>query len=72
MNGAGAQKRRSTRLSTEGAEENEPPSKKARVNGVQTTTVGTKEQDGDASAAPKKKRKGMVSMRCMRQDARLS
>ena len=58
MNGAGAQKRRSARLSAEGAEENEPPGKKNKVNGVQTTTVSTKEQDGDAGAATKKKRKG--------------
>lgn len=60
MNGAGTQKRRSTRLSHEGAEGDEPPAKKPRMNGAQTTstTVSTKEQDGDASAMGKRKRPG--------------
>jgi len=60
MNGAGGQKRRSARLSHEGNGENEPPSKKAKVNGTHTTSVSTKEQDGDSSAFAKKRaRKGM-------------
>lgn len=57
MNGAQQQpKRRSARLSAEGAEsENEPP----RRNGVQTMSVSTKETDGgEAVMAAKKKRKG--------------
>ena len=59
--GAGASKRRSARLSAEGAEENEPPAKKSKVNGVQTSTVSTKEQDGDTGAASRKKRKGKIN-----------
>ncbi|KAK5124790.1 hypothetical protein LTR85_001503 [Meristemomyces frigidus] len=55
MNGAGTQKRRSARLSHEGAEENEPPAKRSRVNGAHTTTVSTKERDGDANAVGKRK-----------------
>ena len=62
MNAAGAQKRRSARLSHEGNGENEPPSKKAKVNGAQTTTVSTKEQDGDNNAAAKTKRKAKRGM----------
>ncbi len=54
MNAAGTTKRRSARLSAEGPEENEPPTKRTKVNDVQTTTVSTKEQDGDAFAATKK------------------
>ena len=61
MNGAGASKRRSARLSAEGAEENEPPAKKSKANGAQTTIVSTKEQDGETGAASKKKRKGETS-----------
>ncbi|KXT01516.1 hypothetical protein AC578_4520 [Pseudocercospora eumusae] len=64
MNGGGAQKRRSARLSGEGngneGAENEPPTKKAKVNDATTTTtsVSTKQQDGDQNkAASKKKRK---------------
>jgi len=57
MNGAGTQKRRSARLSHEGNGENEPPSKKTKVNGAQTTTVSTKEQDGDNNAATKRRSK---------------
>lgn len=53
MNGGSGPKRRSARLSAEGAEENEPPTKKGK-----TIVVGTKEQDGDSAAATKKKRKG--------------
>ena len=65
MNGAsGAPQRRSARLSAEGAEENEPPAKKDRVNGVSTTTVSTKEQDGDGVAPSKKKRKGKIANCC--------
>jgi len=55
MNGAGVPKRRSARLSNEGAEEHEPPAKRSRVNGVETTTVSTKIQDGDANAVAKKR-----------------
>jgi len=55
MNGAGTQKRRSARLSHEGVEENEPPAKKSRVNGAQTTTVSTKERDGDSNAVAKRR-----------------
>ncbi|TKA26512.1 hypothetical protein B0A50_05349 [Salinomyces thailandicus] len=55
MNGAGMQKRRSARLSHEGVGEDEPPAKKSRVNGATTKTISTKEQDGDASAAAKRK-----------------
>lgn len=61
MNGAGGPKRRSARLSAEGAEENEPPAKKSKANGVQSSVVSTKEQDGDAGAASRKKRKGKPS-----------
>ena len=59
MNGAGAPKRRSARLSGESVEENEPPAKKNRVE-AQTSTVSTKEADGDSNAVGKKKRKGMI------------
>ncbi|EME89203.1 uncharacterized protein MYCFIDRAFT_185585 [Pseudocercospora fijiensis CIRAD86] len=64
MNGSVSQKRRSARLSGEGnsneGAENEPPTKKAKVNGASTTTtsVNTKQQDGDQNkTASKKKRK---------------
>lgn len=61
MNGAQQQpKRRSARLSADGAEgENEPP----RRNGVQTTSISTKEGDGGEPVvgAAKKKRKGKDS-----------
>ncbi|KAK0927656.1 hypothetical protein LTR29_017611 [Friedmanniomyces endolithicus] len=53
MNGGSTSKRRSARLSVEGAEENEPPAKKSRVNGAQATN--TKEQDGDANGLPKRR-----------------
>ncbi|KAK1820740.1 hypothetical protein LTR12_004765 [Friedmanniomyces endolithicus] len=53
MNGGSTSKRRSARLSVEGAEENEPPAKKSRVNGAQGTN--TKEQDGDANGLPKRR-----------------
>jgi hypothetical protein len=61
MNGAGVQqtKRRSARLSAEGAEENEPPVKKSKMGASQTTSVSTKELDGDSGTVAKKKRKGM-------------
>ncbi|EMC99274.1 hypothetical protein BAUCODRAFT_137475 [Baudoinia panamericana UAMH 10762] len=56
MNGAGMQKRRSARLSHDGAEDNEPPAKKSKANGAQTTTtVSTKDQDGDANALSKRR-----------------
>ncbi|KAK3070000.1 hypothetical protein LTR53_011193 [Teratosphaeriaceae sp. CCFEE 6253] len=55
MNGAGTSKRRSARLSTDGGGENEPPAKKARPNGAHSTTVSTKEQDGDANGASKRR-----------------
>lgn len=58
MNIQPTQKRRSARLSQDGADENEPPAKKAKGNAAHTTTVSTKEQDGDANAAGRKKRKG--------------
>ena len=60
MNGAGLPKRRSARLSGESVEENEPPAKKNKVDGAQTSTVSTKEADGNAEAAAvsRKKRKG--------------
>ncbi|KAK4506921.1 hypothetical protein PRZ48_000654 [Zasmidium cellare] len=54
MNGAGTQKRRSARLSQEGNGESEPPSKKAKINET-TTTINTKQQDGEGKAASKKK-----------------
>ncbi|KAF2484054.1 Mis12-Mtw1 protein family-domain-containing protein [Neohortaea acidophila] len=57
MNGAGSSKRRGARFSMEGVEESEPPAKKSRVDGAQTATVATKEQDGDAGAVSKRKRK---------------
>ncbi|KAK5683535.1 hypothetical protein LTS10_005068 [Elasticomyces elasticus] len=53
MNGAGVSKRRSARLSHEGIEENEPPTKKSKANGAQ---VSTKEQDGDAAKVVAKRR----------------
>lgn len=58
MNGAGVPKRRSARLSGESVEENEPPAKENKVDGAQTSTVTTKEADGDSGAVTKKKRKG--------------
>ena len=63
MNGAGLPKRRSARLSGESVEENEPPVKKNKVDGAQTSTVGTKEVDGEAAAVSRKKRKGKI-LRC--------
>ncbi|KAK0873423.1 hypothetical protein LTR87_011990 [Friedmanniomyces endolithicus] len=51
MNGGSTSKRRSARLSVEGA--NEPPAKKSRVNGAQATN--TKELDGDANGLPKRR-----------------
>ena len=63
MNGAvGGPNRRSARLSNDAAEENELPVKKSKrnVNGAQMTTVSTKESDGDAGVASKKKRKGEI------------
>lgn len=57
MNGAGLPKRRSARLSGESVEENEPPAKKGMVNGAQTSTVTTKEVDGEATAISRGKRK---------------
>lgn len=58
MNGAGTSKRRSARLSAEGADENGPPAKISKVNGTETTAVSTKEQDGNSGAAAKRKRQG--------------
>ncbi|KAK3672384.1 hypothetical protein LTR78_007691 [Recurvomyces mirabilis] len=57
MNGAGTSKRRSARLSHEGVDDNEPPMKRSRANGggAQATTVGTKEQDGDANALARRR-----------------
>ncbi|KAI6856139.1 hypothetical protein KC338_g8568 [Hortaea werneckii] len=55
MNGAGTQKRRSARLSHEGAGENEPPAKRSRASGAQVKTVSTKEQDGDSNTVSKRK-----------------
>lgn len=46
MNGAGVQKRRSARLSGEASVENEPPAKKAKVNGATATAMATKQLDG--------------------------
>ncbi|KAK3715971.1 hypothetical protein LTR37_006701 [Vermiconidia calcicola] len=60
MNGAGGYaKRRSARLSAEGAEGNEAPMKKTRVQGAQSSTsaVSTKGQDEDSGVASRKKRK---------------
>lgn len=57
MNGAGTSKRRSARLSHEGAEENEPPVKKTRTSGAQSATISTKEQDGDANSLAKRRPK---------------
>lgn len=65
MNGAGTQKRRSARLSQEGNGESEPPAKKAKVNET-TTTVNTKQQDGEAKAASKRKNRGMLDILCDR------
>jgi len=55
MNGGSTSKRRSARLSVEGAEENEPPAKKSRVNGAQASNVSTKELDGDGNGLPKRR-----------------
>ena len=55
MNGAGTQKRRSARLSHDGTEGDEPPTKKTRVNGAQTPTISTTEQDGATNVAGKTK-----------------
>lgn len=67
MNGAGVNvpKRRSARLSGESVEENEPPAKKNRTEvQAQTSTMSTKEADGDLNAVGKKKRKGMLLRTC--------
>jgi hypothetical protein len=45
-------------------EENEPPAKKNKSDGGQTSTVTTKEADGDSAAVAKNKRKGKISPRC--------
>lgn len=58
MNGAGTQKRRSARLSQEGNGESEPPAKKAKINET-TTTINTKQQDGESKPANKKQSRGM-------------
>lgn len=59
MNGGGAQKRRSARLSGDGDGENEPMAKKTKVNGATTVTVSTKQADGDNNkTGGKKRRKG--------------
>ncbi len=63
MNGAGLPKRRSARLSGDSVEENEPPGKKNKVEGAQTSTVSTKEVDGEAATVSRKKRKGETSPR---------
>jgi kinetochore protein Mis13/DSN1 len=65
MNGGGAQKRRSARLSGDANGEDERPAKKSKVNGTATTTVDTKQQDGgdQTKAATKKKRKGEILAR---------
>lgn len=64
MNGGATQKRRSARLSGEGNGENEPPAKKAKVNGGTTTTINTKQQDGEPKkAASRKKRQGRDTLR---------
>ncbi|KAM3418266.1 hypothetical protein BST61_g4267 [Cercospora zeina] len=57
MNGATTQKRRSARLSGEGNGENEPPAKKAKVNGGTTTTISTKQQDGEPKKAASRKKR---------------
>jgi kinetochore protein Mis13/DSN1 len=62
MNGAGLPKRRSARLSGESVEENEPPAKKNKLDGAQTSTVSTKEVDGESAAVSRKKRKGMTPL----------
>ncbi|SMR44292.1 unnamed protein product [Zymoseptoria tritici ST99CH_1A5] len=56
MNGGGAPKRRSARLSQEGNGENEPPAKKSKANGGTTSTVGTKQQDGESRAVASRKK----------------
>lgn len=62
MNGGGTQKRRSARLPHEGEAGNEPPAKRSKANGVSTTTINTKQQDGDTAKAPSKKgRKGKIA-----------
>ena len=69
MNGAGAPKRRSARLSNDAAEENEPPAKRSRANGAQSTTVvSTKEQDGEGGAASRRKRKGKILLVFLREN----
>ncbi|KAH9826009.1 Mis12 component-domain-containing protein [Teratosphaeria destructans] len=55
MNGAGTQKRRSARLSHEGADDPEPPTKRSRTNGAETAQVSTKTADGDPNAMGKRK-----------------
>ncbi|GIZ40978.1 hypothetical protein CKM354_000429700 [Cercospora kikuchii] len=57
MNGGATQKRRSARLSGEGNGENEPPAKKAKVNGGTTTTINTKQQDGEPKKAASRKKR---------------
>ena len=71
MNGAGASKRRSARLSGESVEENEPPAKKNRMEGAVTSVVGTKEADGDSGAVGRKKRKGKTPFRIFGADSKV-
>lgn len=61
MNGGGAPKRRSARLSQEGNGENEPPAKKSKANGGTTSTVGTKQQDGESRAVASRKKAGELA-----------
>ena len=56
MNGAGTTKRRSARLSLDDVGD-EPPAKKSKANGAQSTTVSTKESDGDANGLAKRRPK---------------
>ncbi|KAI5369862.1 Putative kinetochore-associated protein Dsn1/Mis13 [Septoria linicola] len=57
MNGGASQKRRSARLSGEGNGDNEPPTKKAKVNGGSTTTITTKQQDDGSKKLASRKKK---------------
>jgi kinetochore protein Mis13/DSN1 len=59
MNSAGAQKRRSARLSHEENGENEPPSKRSRTNGASAAiAAGTKQSDVISKTKGSKKQKG--------------
>jgi len=58
MNSGGVPKRRSARLSADSVEENEPPVKRSKVNGVDAHKATGQGDDGDAGATSKRKRAG--------------